>query len=232
MIRFCLALASVAFWPQLPPSQWFFLLLVLLVGCSFSVRLRVLIPVIFGLLWGLASGYWLLAHRLPDRWQGVDLQALGTVTGLSSQRGGQCRFDLTLDQLIKPEGSPNSFLMPRKIRLTQYRCQRLPQPGQRWQFSVRLKRPHGYLNPSTFDYSLYLLSRGIDASGYVREGAGRRLSRTSWYGQVDHWRWLIADRTDHSLSGSGAADTPPERDAAATLPVAGDRITTGLEGTV
>jgi competence protein ComEC len=33
---------------------------------------------------------------------------------------------------------------------------------------VRLKRPHGNLNPHGFDYEAWLFERGIRATGYVR----------------------------------------------------------------
>lgn len=199
MIRFCLALASVAFWPALPGLHWL-LVVVLLCLCGAIFQLgklrltrlqltppqltrslsRMLLPVFLGLAYGLASSYWLLAHRLPDSWQAVDLVAQGTVVGLPQRQHDRCRFDLALDQLTNPaviaavdpaqETLSVSTLtrMPRRLRLSWYGCRYDLQPGQRWQLQVRLKRPHGFVNPGGFDYSLYLLTRGIDATGYVR----------------------------------------------------------------
>src|SRR5262249_16887720 len=40
--------------------------------------------------------------------------------------------------------------------------------GQRWRFTVRLKRPHGSLNPQGFDAELWLLEQGVGANRYVR----------------------------------------------------------------
>src|SRR5439155_1345122 len=40
--------------------------------------------------------------------------------------------------------------------------------GERWRFTVRLRRPHGGANPHGFDYEAWLLERGIRATGYVR----------------------------------------------------------------
>src|SRR4029453_5023177 len=48
-------------------------------------------------------------------------------------------------------------------------------PGERWQFPVRLRRPHGNLNPNGFDYEAWLLERGIGATGYVRQRGEQRL---------------------------------------------------------
>ncbi len=51
--------------------------------------------------------------------------------------------------------------------------------GERWRFTVRLRRPHGSANPHGFDYEAWLLERGIRATGYVRmpsrRGAGERV---------------------------------------------------------
>ena len=40
--------------------------------------------------------------------------------------------------------------------------------GQRWQVPVRLRRPHGAMNPHGFDGELWLFEQGIGATGTVR----------------------------------------------------------------
>jgi competence protein ComEC len=44
------------------------------------------------------------------------------------------------------------------------------QAGDQWQFQVRLKAPHGHINPHGFDLELWLWEQGLQASGYVRNG--------------------------------------------------------------
>src|SRR5262249_53716628 len=41
--------------------------------------------------------------------------------------------------------------------------------GERWQLLVRLKRPHGTVNPHGFDVEAWLLENGLRATGYVRD---------------------------------------------------------------
>ena len=41
--------------------------------------------------------------------------------------------------------------------------------GQRWQFTVRVRRPHGLLNPHGFDLELQSFEQGVGASASVRE---------------------------------------------------------------
>jgi len=43
--------------------------------------------------------------------------------------------------------------------------------GERWRLTVRLKAPHGTLNPHGFDYELWLWEQGVLATGTVRAGA-------------------------------------------------------------
>ena len=44
------------------------------------------------------------------------------------------------------------------------------QAGERWQFNVRLRAPHGTRNPQGFDFELWLWEQGLQATGYVRTG--------------------------------------------------------------
>lgn len=64
-------------------------------------------------------------------------------------------------------------------------------PGERWELVVRLKAPHGHVNPHGFDYELWLWEQGLQATGYVRAGprdaAPRRLA-TTWRQPVEQLR--------------------------------------------
>jgi competence protein ComEC len=60
--------------------------------------------------------------------------------------------------------------------------------GERWQMTLRLKAPHGSLNPHGFDYELWLWEQGVQATGYVRDG-GKNLP-PQLLGQT--WRYPVA----------------------------------------
>jgi competence protein ComEC len=68
--------------------------------------------------------------------------------------------------------------------------------GERWQMTVRLKAPHGNLNPHGFDYELWLWDQGLQATGYVRAGPAdpvpRRLAAT-WRHPVERARQAARD---------------------------------------
>ncbi len=68
--------------------------------------------------------------------------------------------------------------------------------GERWQLAVRLKAPHGNVNPFGFDGELWAWEQGIQANGYVRTGARdaapKRIAVT-WRHPVERAREAVRD---------------------------------------
>ena len=79
-------------------------------------------------------------------------------------------------------------------------------PGERWLFTVRLRRPHGHANPYGFDYEAWLLERGVGATGYVRQkGERKRLgSRNGLMDRVEKAREAVRDRFQAQLGATPA----------------------------
>ncbi len=121
-----------------------------------------------------------LADALPAESEGQDMVVTGVISGLPQSFERGWRFDFDIESA--------SLAAPRRISLAWYRGRQLDdagdqiqvQPvhaGERWRFTVRLKRPHGNLNPHGFDYEAWLLEQGIRATGYVRpRGEAQRLT--------------------------------------------------------
>ena len=78
------------------------------------------------------------------------------------------------------------------------------QAGQRWRLPVRLRRPHGAMNPDGFDAELWLFDQGLRATGAVR-GAGELLD-TSWSPIANARQW-VRDRLLLSGKANGDAAT-------------------------
>jgi len=74
-------------------------------------------------------------------------------------------------------------------------------PGQRWQFTVRVKAPRGYANPGGFDYAQWLARRGVQASGYVRTGDSVESLPASRRGALSRWRLSVATGIESLLQG-------------------------------
>lgn len=121
-----------------------------------------------GFAWAAAFAHWRLADRLDPGLEGRDVVVSGVVAGLPQPFERGVRFDFDVE-------SPESRV-PRHISLSSYGGFGSGDPegvlplrvGERWRFGVRLRRPHGAVNPHGFDYEAWLLERGIRATGYVR----------------------------------------------------------------
>ncbi|EDY86652.1 DNA internalization-related competence protein ComEC/Rec2 [gamma proteobacterium HTCC5015] len=118
---------------------------------------------------------------LPQAWEQRDFLLQGRISDIPQKTEFGYRF--SLDVISVDSKSAQAALNDlKRIRLNWYRRSRDGQPpsqarpraGDVWQFRVRLKRPHGFLNPGGFDYQRWLVSKGIQGKGYIR-GEARRL---------------------------------------------------------
>ena len=177
--------------PELPDARWFWLLpllltpLVLPTGRTeahqrFGQFLIVIACVSVGFGWAAWRAQLRLADQLPAAWQGVDVQIVGVVADLPERDARSERFDFRVEQILTPGAQ-----VPAHIRLAWLSPERAgsnsPQKlkaGERWQFTVRLKQPHGTANPDGFDHEAWLLQRNIRATGYIRDTAG-----LAWLGE-------------------------------------------------
>lgn len=118
-----------------------------------------------------------LAETLPVALEGKDLQVVGVVAGLPQQSAVGLRFRFQIEE-ARYEGRLVS--VPPLVALGWYvgwhedaalsEPQQSLRAGQRWRFTLRLRQPHGNVNPDGFDYELYLFEQGLRATGYVRGG--------------------------------------------------------------
>lgn len=137
-----------------------------------------------GFAWAAAMAQWRLADALPAENEGRDIRLVGVIAGLPQRYENGVRFDFAVEQA--------DAAVPSKISLAWYRGWRPEESeewhelrqvhaGERWRLTVRLKRPHGNLNPHGFDYEAWLFERGLRATGYVRAAQDNlRLDELVW----------------------------------------------------
>jgi competence protein ComEC len=150
---------------------------------------------ISGALLGFAWAAWRaecrLADYLPEEWEVRDIQVVGVVSALPQHFERGKRFAFDVESVLTPEAR-----VPEHILLSWYHAwgdageeeisgkghnARTLHPGERWRFTVRLRRPHGSANPHGFDYEAWLLERGIRATGSIRARAEAvRLDEFVW----------------------------------------------------
>ena len=163
-------------WCSWLPPVWSFAVMALLVPLL-RVKL-VRLPVVFvtGFLWAALRADFALHPQLPSAMEGKTVLLEGKVLDMPRQVSTrQQRFLFAAERMHSGSGWTD---FPAKIRLDGYETGFNPAAGERWQFAVRLKRPHGFSNPGGFDYERWLFQQGIRATGYIRKDPlqNRRLS--------------------------------------------------------
>ncbi len=196
-ILFCVGLA------ELPELVWVQFLPVAVFFALFGRPWR--LPALFtcGFLWALLRAGWALSPALPAELEGQDLALIGTIASVPVRDARRVRFDFVPTQWIRAKHlAPIPWAGPKRFRLSWYQHPPALHPGERWQLTVRLKRPHGFRNPGGFDYEGWLFREGIGATGYVRgKDENRRLaiSTGQW---VAHKREGLAEAMDAAVGAT------------------------------
>ncbi len=169
---------------------------------------RVLMALLLGYLWALMFAHAYLQHRLDSELGGNAFLIQGKVVGIVEQGEQSTRFNFLIDDYAdKPY--LNKQAMPRKIRLSWYHNKQVIASGEQWQLLVKLKVPHGLLNPGGFDFEKWLYQKGIHATGYVRKSRYNQLrferSNAGVTFRIDgvrqHIQQTIAQLADQSYIG-------------------------------
>ena len=146
--------------------------------------------VLVGVVWAIAFAMYRLADQLSPDLAGVDLTVQGIVVDLPQHNEKHVRFDFAPTPLTPP-----MLQLPSKLRLSWYYPEAKLKAGQRWTFTVRLKPPHGNLNPGGFDYERWLFTEGIGATGYVRPNPKPNFMGMAGSGsRLAIWRQAITDQ--------------------------------------
>ncbi|SER21618.1 competence protein ComEC [Nitrosomonas sp. Nm51] len=167
-----------------------------------------------GYFWAAGMAHWRLADTLPEAWEGRDIQIIGVISDLPQYTIGRVRFQFEVEQVLTPQAH-----VPQRISLSWYSEREqndkhnvppLPsvRAGERWQMTVRLKRPHSQANPHGFDYEAWALERNIRAVGYVRRAPDNlllnaRVNRPAYW--IAAQRQQIQQRFDSRLDGKSYA---------------------------
>src|SRR4051812_15585297 len=195
---FAAGAAALQLQAGLPGMAWAWLLLPLAVLAWKVPRALPLFAFALGFAWAAFCAQQRMGDWLAPQLEGRDLRVTGVVASLpaASERG--VRFELDV------EGA--EARLPAKLLLSWYRSAAMEDaaaplaaavhPGERWQFTVRLRRPHGNVNPNGFDYEAWLLERGIGATGYVRQRSAPVLlgERNALSDRIEQAREAVRDR--------------------------------------
>ena len=209
------------------PAVWVLVLLLVagLLACLWLRRVQ-MPPIRVGslLACGIAIGFsWAglvaqhtLSSELPKEWEGRDITVVGTIDSLPYYFEQGVRFNLAVERVLDAERDESDALpaVPERLALSWYSAFRADemqavgrvQPGERWQLTVRLRKPHGNANPHVFDYEVWLLEQGLRATGYVRPDQRAALKNQrldefvpGFHNAVERTRAWLRDRIHDAL---------------------------------
>ncbi len=170
LLAYCFGIGLVACLPSL--AHWPYLVVAPILVLALSLRQRQFWPLlpllvcgfVLGSVWHLHWASQRLGERLAKPLEGVDLVISGQVASLP------IRFDLI--QQFGFHISRGEQGVAGSVRLNYYGDEPI-EFGDQLEIVVRLNRPHGLVNPGSFDREAHMLRQGIVASGYVREVLSR-----------------------------------------------------------
>jgi len=202
VVAFVIGVLILQFQAELPALNWIFFLSVIFLGLRFSWA-RLPLFCCLGFLWALMHAYWLLGSSLDLQLEGKDLHIAGVITSLPEQRGKRVRFQFDVETL---QYEDKSYPAPGKIRLSWYRNAPLLKVGEQWQLQVRLRRPHGFMNPGGFDYEGWLFREGVAATGYVRDATeNQKLADSNSLYLIQSLRETLREKIHHAVTNPSVA---------------------------
>jgi competence protein ComEC len=182
---------------SLPALAWSWLMVVFIPAALRWPRLRLPLCIGLGFLWANVVAHTLLAKGLAPELEGEDVVVEGVIASLPESLPHHTRFQFVPDSL---RWQGKSQPLPARLLLSWYNQVPPLRVGERWRLQVRLKQPHGFMNPGGFDYEAWLFRQGIRAKGYVRSKRdvanpfNQRLAAAGWDYPVNQLRQSLRAR--------------------------------------
>lgn len=146
---------------------------------------------------GAVCCVWRADSTLQSRWpaarHGEELAVVGHVASLPQQTPGKTQGE----RLWRFQFRPDDPALP-LMRTSWYRSTDTLRAGECWQFRLRVRMPHGSMNPKAFDYEGWLFRQAIGATATVRDA--QRCTGSAGPESL-RWRQAVLDRMRAWLPG-------------------------------
>lgn len=204
VISFVAGAALLQWQRSLPDPYLLWLIPLLLIAFLRFTRARMPCALLLGFLWAAFDAHLGVRSALPPELYARDVTIRGTISSLPERHDRRVAFEFAVDEL---EYRQKLFPSPGLIKLNWYIDSEALQAGDRWRLTVRLKPPHGFMNPAGFDYEGWLFHQGIRAHGYVREDLqNRRLGEGAVRFRLHNVRQHIRSVIERQLQQGKTAD--------------------------
>jgi len=154
---------------------------------------------ILGCAWAQFNNYQYTKHLIPHALEKKSLTVTGYIASIPVIEANSAKFRFAISKATYQNQTLQSI---KNIKLSWYN---MPpnvhlSVGDKWQFSVKLKRIHGYANPGSANYERVAIVNRLHARGYVYDDY--QLLTSHWYFySIDRLRqhlhhWIITTLAD------------------------------------
>lgn len=124
-----------------------------------------LIALLAGFFWADWRAAWILADRLDPEWVGKNVEVIGYVADLPQVTRFGTRFIFKPATVLTPQAK-----LPERIQIHWYGSPDRVRAGEIWRLTIRLRVPHGQINPGGFDLEGWFAQQRIGATATVKSG--------------------------------------------------------------
>lgn len=199
IITFFLGVSALPFCNKLPNLYWLLTFIAVFCFWLFSPqKIKKLffkfLMFVLGFCWALIYTRWITSWSLSSEFEGKKMLVTGYVTAPPVTKSHRISFEFQTATI-------NEEKKRTKLKLSWYDNYSKINAGDKWQLMVRLKRPHGVLNPGGFDAEKHMLVHGIRATGYVVDAGFNKVLESYWYRYpLSRIRQFLIDKMEQVLN--------------------------------
>ena len=149
-----------------------------------------------GFAWVLWCANIFMSEKISSQEEGKPLTIIGYIASIPQIDRENTSFLFKIKKI-------NNLSSSGLLRLSWRDSEKKFSAGDEWELHVKLKKPHGTLNPGGFDYEAWAFQMGISANGYVNNKFNNHLLSSHWYHfSINRLRQFIAKKISAELPAS------------------------------
>lgn len=212
IIAFTLGLSLPIFLGKILSLWWILVSIPLAVGYGLLIKFKNIefrkillgsLIFILGFFWSTIYIHRMMSWSLSKDQEGIKLAITGHVSSIPVLRDSGVDFEFDTDTLGRQQ-------LKVRIKLSYYHGKEINGNnvaiGDKWRLMVKLKRPHGMLNPGGWDFEKQLFLRRIRATGHVIFGEHNYILESSPYSYfIGRLRSLVINRIERIVGDNQKA---------------------------
>jgi competence protein ComEC len=193
-IAFVIGIVLLQQFSVLPGVNWIYAaVLLFVVTKKYWAWLKLPLAGLLGFAWALTYAHWHMAEKLAPELEGEPVVITGYVHSIPMVETHGVGFLFSLKSLAAHPAHGVIKLLCGDAGVVLH-------AGDEWQFSVKLKKPYGTMNPGGFDYEAYAFTNNIIGNGYIADKELKLLLSSHWYHEpLNRVRQYFAEKIRENL---------------------------------